>query len=152
MRHTLPAFYPLCRCMPETPPDPAVCPHPHKRRRGLVRLGYATLYSLQGLADAVRTSAAFRLELGLAVVGIPLALWLGRNWLESVVLAGALVWVLVVEMLNCAIESAIDRIGHELHPLSRQAKDFGSAAVFLSSLLCGAAWLSLLWLRWVAAP
>ena len=121
--------------------------HPQKQRRGLVRLRYALQYSLQGLAAGVRSSQAFRLELALAAPGFVLAFFLGRNWIETVALIAALVLVLIAEMLNSGIEAAIDRIGYDLHPLSKQAKDFGSAAVLLSSLLCGGVWLSLLWLR-----
>ena len=124
--------------------------HPHKHRRGLARLRYAFVYSLQGLLAGVRTSPAFRLELALAGFGFVLAFLLGRNWLEVVFLLAVLVLVLIVEMLNCGIEAAIDRVGFEIHPLSKLAKDYGSAAVFLSLVLCAGVWLSLLCVRLVA--
>lgn len=128
-----------------TPPDPKE--HPQKSRRGLSRLWHATLYSIDGLHAAVRYSSAFRMELMLSAFGIPLSFVLGRTWIEVVILAGTLVALLVIELLNSGIEDAIDRISYELHPLAKRAKDFGSAAVFLGSVFCAAVWLSMLAIR-----
>lgn len=130
-----------------TPPAPQQHPHPQKHRRGLLRLAYATLYSIDGLKAAIKESSAFRMELGLCLPGLPMAFWLGRNWLEVMALCSVLVLLLIVELLNSGIEAAIDRIGYDIHPFSKMAKDFGSAAVFLSSLLCGSVWLTMLWLH-----
>ena len=115
-------------------------PHAQKQRRGLSRLWHAGRYSLQGLCAGWRESAAFRLELLLALLMLPASAWLGSNWLETAVLAAAVVAVLVVELLNTGIEAAIDRIGPEWHALSKLAKDLGSAAVLLTLLLCGGIW------------
>ncbi len=118
-------------------------PHPHKARRGLSRLWHAAGYSLQGL-QAGWQEKAFRLEAQLALVLLPAAFFLGQTWMERTVLAGSVLLVLIVELLNSGIEAAIDRIGLELHPLSKKAKDLGSAAVLLSLLLAGLAWGSAL--------
>ncbi len=130
---------------PVPPPDPQE--HPQKFRRGLSRLWHATLYSLDGLHAAVRASSAFRMELWLVAIGIPAAFFLGRSWVEMVILSGSVVALLIIELLNSGIEDAIDRIGYELHPLAKRAKDFGSAAVFLGSVFCGLIWLSMLAIR-----
>ncbi|MBV2163521.1 MAG: diacylglycerol kinase [Comamonas sp.] len=114
-------------------------PHPHKARRGFSRLWHATGYSLQGL-QAGWQEKAFRLEAQLAIVLLPAAFFLGQTWVERILLAGSVLLVLIVELLNSGIEAAIDRIGPELHPLSKKAKDLGSAAVLLSLLLVGLAW------------
>ena len=114
-------------------------PHPHKARRGFSRLWHATGYSLQGL-QAGWQEKAFRLEAQLAIVLLPAAFFLGQTWVERILLAGSVLLVLIVELLNSGIEVAIDRIGLELHPLSKKAKDLGSAAVLLSLLLTGLAW------------
>jgi len=74
------------------------------------------------------------------MVLVPAAFWLGRNWMEIVVLAGTVMLVLIVELLNSGIEASIDRIGPEWHELSKRAKDMGSAAVLLSLLLCAVTW------------
>ncbi|WP_353235053.1 diacylglycerol kinase [Diaphorobacter ruginosibacter] len=121
-------------------------PHPHKMRTGLNRLAHAFGYSLQGLG-AGWNEKAFRLETCLAAVLIPLAFWVGSNWLETAMLAATVMLVLIVELLNSGIEAAIDRIGPELHELSKRAKDMGSAAVLLSLLLCGAVWAAALYQR-----
>lgn len=117
-----------------------------KHRRGLNRMRHAFGYSVAGLKAAWQETA-FRQEALLALVLIPAAFWLGRNWLETVVLAASVVAVMVVELLNSGIEAAIDRIGLDRHDLSKKAKDMGSAAVLLSLLLMFAIWLSALYLR-----
>ncbi len=128
-------------------PDPAV--NPQKSRKGLERVFHATLISIQGLR-AGWGEPAFRQEAILAIVLVPLSFWLGRNWIEVAVLAGTVVLVMIVELLNTAVEAAIDRIGPEWHDLSKRAKDMGSAAVLLSLLLCGSTWLAALWQRFIA--
>ena len=86
----------------------------------------------------------------LAVILLPSAFWLGRSWVEVALLAGSVLLVLIVELLNSSIEAAIDRISFEMHDLSRRAKDLASAAVLLSLLLCGGIWLAALWQRFGA--
>jgi diacylglycerol kinase (ATP) len=112
---------------------------------GLTRLFRAFGNSLKGFAGAFREEAAFRQELGLAVVVIPLGLWLGRNGVERVLLIAPMFLVLIVELLNSAIEATVDRIGLERHTLSGLAKDIGSAAVLLSLLLLAVVWILVLW-------
>lgn len=121
--------------------------NPHKRRRGWQRLWHALGHSGQGLR-AGWAEKAFRLEALLALVLVPLACWLGRSWVETAVLIGSVVAVLVVELLNTAVESAIDRIGPQWHALSKRAKDLGSAAVLLTLLWCAAVWLLAVLARW----
>ena len=121
-------------------------PQAQKQRRGLQRLWHALGYSLAGLRAGWH-EPAFRQEALAALVLLPLALWLGQGWVETALLAGAVVLVLVVELLNTGIEAAIDRVGPEWHALSKRAKDTGSAAVLLSLLLCGAVWGAALWQR-----
>ena len=125
------------------PVEPA---NAQKSRSGVARLWHATRYSLQGLQHAWG-EAAFRQEAVAAALLLPAAFWIGKTWVERGLLAGSVVMVLVVELLNTGIEKAIDRIGPEWHDLSRRAKDIGSAAVLLSLLLCGAIWLSAAWSR-----
>lgn len=118
--------------------------NPQKSRRGLDRILHAAGYSLAGLR-AGWGEPAFRQEAILALVLLPAAFWLGEGWLERSVLAGTVLLVLIVELLNTGIETAIDRIGPEWHALSKRAKDMGSAAVLLSLLLCGGTWAGALW-------
>lgn len=110
-----------------------------KQRKGVKRLWHAGIYSMQGLQGAWHEKA-FRLEASLAVVLIPMALVLGTNWLEVIALIAPVVLVLIVELLNSAIETVVDRISLEWHSLAKKAKDLGSAAVFLSLLLCIGTW------------
>ena len=81
---------------------------------------------------------------------VPLAFWIGRSWVEVALLAGSMLGVMTVELLNTAIEAAIDRVGPEWHALSKRAKDMGSAAVLLSALLCSGIWLAALYQRFSA--
>jgi diacylglycerol kinase (ATP) len=118
--------------------------NPQKGRRGLSRILHATGYSLAGLR-AGWGETAFRQEAILALVLVPAAFWLGDGWLERAMLAGTVLLVMIVELLNTGIETAIDRIGPEWHSLSKRAKDMGSAAVLLSLLLCAGTWLGALW-------
>jgi len=117
-----------------------------KQRTGLDRMWHALGYSVAGLRAGWRETA-FRQEAIAALVLVPLAFWLGQTWVETAVLAGAVVMVMVVELLNTGVESAIDRIGPEWHDLSKRAKDMGSAAVLLSLLVCMGTWLAALWTR-----
>ncbi len=123
--------------------------NPQKQRRGLSRVWHAAGYSIQGL-KAGWGEPAFRQEAVAAVVLLPSAFWVGQTWIEVVLLCGVVVLVMVVELLNTGIETAIDRIGPEWHDLSKRAKDMGSAAVLLSLLLCGAVWIAAIWHRWLA--
>ena len=121
-------------------------PNAQKSRTGLHRLWHATRYSFDGLR-AGWGQAAFRQEALAALVLLPLSLWLGDGWVEVALLGGVVLLVLVVELLNSGIEAAVDRIGPEWHLLSKQAKDMGSAAVFLALLLCAMVWLAALYER-----
>jgi diacylglycerol kinase (ATP) len=107
---------------------------------GLIRLLMAFDNSMKGFAGVYRHEAAFRQELLLATVLIPLGIWLGRNGIERALLLGSVLLVLVVEILNSAIEAVVDRVGLERHELSGLAKDMGSAAVFLSLVTAAITW------------
>jgi diacylglycerol kinase (ATP) len=111
---------------------------------GFKRVILACGATARGLARTFRREAAFRQELALAVVVIPLGLWLGRTGVERALLVAAVLNILVVELVNSAIEATVDRIGLERHALSGLAKDIGSAAVFMSFVLAGAVWLLVL--------
>jgi diacylglycerol kinase (ATP) len=121
--------------------------NPHKGRTGISRIVHAAGYSAAGLRAAYRSESAFRQEFWLAVVLLPGAFWLGRNWSEVALLAGSVLIVLIVELLNSAVEATVDRISFELHDLSKTAKDFGSAAVMLSLVLCAGVWIGAIWSR-----
>ncbi|MHB8622060.1 MAG: diacylglycerol kinase [Sulfuricaulis sp.] len=112
-------------------------------RRGLLdlpRVIRAAGYSAAGLKTALNNETAFRQEMVLFVVLAPLGFWLGRDGVERSLLIGSLLLVLIVELLNSAIETAVNRIGDEPHALSGRAKDLGSAAVFVSLLLVVMVW------------
>ncbi len=121
--------------------------NPHKGRTGLDRIRHAAGYSWAGLRAAYTGESAFRQEVWLCVVAVPLALWLGQGWVETALLLGSLLLVLIVELLNSGIEAAIDRVGFELHDLSKRAKDLASAAVLLSLVLCAGVWGAAAWHR-----
>lgn len=140
-----------------TPPAPPPAPPPassdqahllHKQRRGWQRLWHASGYSLAGLR-AGWGEKAFRLEAQLALALAPLAWWISQNWVQTVLLLGSLLLVLITELLNSGIEAAIDRIGPEWHAQSKRAKDLGSAAVLLSLCLCAMTWLLALYHRFI---
>ena len=118
--------------------------NPQKTRTGLSRIFHAGGYSLQGL-QAGWGETAFRQEALVAMALVPAAFWLGRSWVETALLAGSVLIVMIVELLNTAVETAIDRIGPEWHALSKRAKDMGSAAVLLSLLMCAGIWLAALY-------
>ncbi|KMK50976.1 diacylglycerol kinase [[Actinobacillus] muris] len=101
-------------------------------------------YSLKGLKSAYCYEAAFRQEVWLSFLLIPLGLFLGDNAVEKVLLTGSVLLVLVAELLNSAVESVVDRIGSDYHELSGRAKDIGSAAVFMAMVTWGLTWLLLL--------
>ena len=125
--------------MPAIRPEPPAPANPQKARTGLNRLWHAAGYSLEGLR-AGWNEKAFRQEAIAAMAMLPASLWLGKNWVETALLAGSVVLVMIVELLNTGIETAIDRIGPEWHDLSKRAKDMGSAAVLLALLLCMGIW------------
>jgi diacylglycerol kinase (ATP) len=121
--------------------------NPHKGRTGLDRIVHAAGHSIAGLAAAYRFESAFRQEVWLAAALLPAAFWLGRSPLEVLLLVASVLLVLIVELLNSGIEAVVDRVGLELHDLSKRAKDLASAAVLLALLLCAATWLTVAWLR-----
>ncbi|MDO4435427.1 MAG: diacylglycerol kinase [Cardiobacteriaceae bacterium] len=117
--------------------------NPHKIK-GLKHFFKAAQFSKQGLQSALKETA-FQHELYLCLLGLPLALWLGETGSEKALLVGSLLLVLVVELLNSAIEAVVDRIGLEYHELSGKAKDYGSAAVMVTLFITGLVWLLVLW-------
>jgi diacylglycerol kinase (ATP) len=120
-----------------------------KGRTGIDRIVHAARNSLHGLHAAYTGESAFRQETWLAVVMLPLSLWLGRTSIEIALLAGTVVLVLIVELLNSAIEAVVDRVSFDWHDLSKRAKDIASAAVLLSLLLCAGVWLMVVAQRFV---
>ena len=119
--------------------------------RGIQRLIAATRNSFAGLASAWRSEEAFRLEVILAVFLIPAALWVGSTAMERFLLIGTVILVLIVELLNTAVECTVDRIGTDHHHLSGKAKDLASAAVFLSLLLAAGVWGLSVWMRFFSS-
>ena len=133
-----------------SPPIEALPPADRqKMRSGLSRIRHAAGFSFAGLR-AGWGETAFRQEVLAAAVLVPGAFWLGRGWVEVALLAGSVLIVMTVELLNTAIEAAIDRVGPEWHALSKRAKDMGSAAVLLSVLLCSGIWAAALYQRFAA--
>ena len=114
-------------------------------KTGFSRIAAAARYSARGLMACWRNEAAFRQEILACLVLIPLGLWLGEGGLERALLAGSLLLVLVVEVINSAIEAVVDRVGPERHELSGRAKDLGSAAVLLALLNVCLVWGLVLW-------
>ena len=104
------------------------------------RIVRAARHSYKGLRSAALGEAAFRQELILAAVLTPLAVWLGENGVERALMVGVVLLVLIVELVNSAIEAVVDRVGTELHDLSGRAKDLGSAAVFISLIAVPIVW------------
>lgn len=117
------------------------------RETGWRHLVHSTRYSLKGFKAAFYNEAAFRQEAVLCLLLLPLAGWVGETPIEWLLLIGSCVAVLIVELLNSAVETVVDRIGPEHHVLSGRAKDIGSAAVMLSLLMAGLTWALLLWQR-----
>jgi diacylglycerol kinase (ATP) len=119
-----------------------------KGRTGIDRIVRAAGHSWSGLRLAYAGESAFRQEIWLAVPALPAAFWLGRDWVQVTLLAGSVLLVLIVELLNSGIEAVVDRVSYEWHELSKRAKDLGSAAVMLSLLVCAGTWAAALWQRW----
>lgn len=111
-----------------------------KSKSGLKRIFSAFFYSMEGFKSAWRIEHAFRQELVLLVCATVIAFLLPTTVLEKLMLIGVFVLVLIVELLNSAIEAVVDRVSLERNPLSKNAKDFGSAAVFLTICLAAATW------------
>lgn len=118
-----------------------------KQRRGLARLWHAALHSVSGLRYGWLESA-FRLEVGLSVVLVPAAFWIGSRWSDTALLLFGLALVMVTELLNTGLESVVDRIGPEWHELSKKAKDIGSAATLMALAICGIVWGMAVHARW----
>lgn len=116
------------------------------KKTGAAHFFAAFGYSMKGFQAACFESA-FRQELVFFCLLLPIAFWIGQSPIEIVLLLGVLLLVLIVELLNTAIESVVDRVGQEHHELSGRAKDLGSAAVMLTLLLAGAVWLAVIWSR-----
>lgn len=116
-------------------------------RTGLTHLLHSTRYSFNGLIAAFRHETAFRQEVALSVVLVPLAVWLGQSAAQVLLLIGSCVLVMIAELLNSAVENVVDRIGTEHHELSGRAKDIGSAAVMLALVYAALTWGLILWLR-----
>lgn len=127
-------------------PDPV---NPQKKRRGLSRIWHAGTYSAAGLLAGWHETA-FRQEALASIILLPAAFWLGQGWVEISLLVASVILVLIVELLNTGLESAIDRIGPEWHELSKRAKDMGSAAVLLSLLLGAGIWTAAAFHRFAA--
>jgi diacylglycerol kinase (ATP) len=126
-------------------PDPGRTPvRPGDKPTGMTRLAKAFLNTWKGLAGCWREEEAFRQECLAALVVLPLGLWFGRTGVERAVLVAPMFLILIVELLNSAVETAIDRIGTERHALSGLAKDLGSAAVFMSFVLLAVTWVLVL--------
>ena len=117
---------------------------------GLARLWQATFNSLNGIRDAFKHEAAFRQDVALCIVLLVLSFWLAQTLLEWLVLIIPLFMLIMVELLNSAIENTVDRIGEEEHVLSGRAKDIASAAIFFALVLIAVVWLSMTWSRFFA--
>ena len=116
--------------------------------RGLRRILKAFGFSMAGFRECFRHEEAFRQEVYVLLVLVPLGLWLGDGPVERALLVGSLLIVPIVELLNSAVEANVDRVGLEKHELSRRAKDVASAAVFLSIVLAALVWALILAPRW----
>jgi diacylglycerol kinase (ATP) len=132
-----------------SPPEALAPANPQKLRTGLSRVWHATGYSLAGLR-AGWGETAFRQEAVAALVLLPLAFWMGQSWVQVALLAGSVLLVMIVELLNTGIETVVDRIGPEWHDLSKRAKDMGSAAVLLALLLALGIWTAAILERFAA--
>jgi diacylglycerol kinase (ATP) len=121
------------------------------RRTGLARIFWATHYSYRGIKAAWLNEAAFRQELGLMLIMMPAAFWLGTTTEQRLLLILPCIIVVIVELLNSAIEAAIDRISPEMHELSGQSKDMASAAVFFALWLVIISWGMIAWDRFAGS-
>ncbi len=115
-----------------------------KGRTGIDRILRAVASSANGLRTAYVTETAFRQEVWFGVLLLPAAFFVGQGWVQIALLAGSVLLVLIIELLNSGIEAVVDRVSYEWHELSKRAKDYGSAAVMLSLLLCGGIWAAAL--------
>jgi diacylglycerol kinase (ATP) len=120
-------------------------PQKLKGKRGLPRLINALGYSRDGLLAAWRNEAAFRQEILLAAIALPLAFYLGKTGVERALLVGSIILILIVEILNSALEAVVDKASPEKHELAKRAKDMASAAVLLSLINAAAVWACVLW-------
>lgn len=116
-----------------------------KGKQGLTRLFNALGYSRDGIAAAWRNEAAFREEVLLAAITVPLALYLGKTGIERALLVGSIILILIVEILNSAVEAVVDKASPEKHELAKRAKDMGSAAVLFSLINAAVIWACVLW-------
>ena len=114
---------------------------------GIQRIINAFGYSIAGIAAVFKSEAAFRQECVLGILIVPLSFYLGRSGIERAILLGTYLIVLLMEMINSALEACIDRFGGEIHPLSKKAKDIGSALVLVAFILMGATWWLVLFNR-----
>ncbi len=112
--------------------------------KGPARWLKAFQYSAQGLTAAYKNEAAFREELWISLIAIPMAFWLGDSGVEIALLIGSVLLMMVVELLNSAIEAVVDRVGSEHHELAGRAKDMGSAAVLIMGIIVLITWLAIL--------
>lgn len=117
------------------------------RHTGITHLIHSTRYSWKGLRAAFINEAAFRQEVVICIIMLPLAWWLADTAMAWLMLVGSFFLVLIVELLNSAVENVVDRIGPEHHELSGRAKDIGSAAVMLSLIMAGLTWGVLGWVK-----
>ncbi len=118
----------------------------HVKQKGLKRLLNAGVYAVEGLIDAFKTEEAFRQEALLACLLIPVSFFITATAAEHALLVASVLFVLFVELLNTAIETVVERISDEIHPLSKRAKDLGSAAVLISILNLIAVWVIIIFL------
>ncbi|HSX52065.1 MAG TPA: diacylglycerol kinase [Cellvibrio sp.] len=109
-------------------------------KTGVARIIDAFGYSMKGFAATWKYEAAFRQEVGLAIVLIPTAFWLAQSHIELILLISSVFWVLMAELANSSVEAVVDRTGSERHELSGRAKDIGSALVFVSLVLLAIIW------------
>ena len=116
-----------------------------KGKKGLPRLWNALGYSRDGIAAAWHHEAAFREEILLATIAIPLAFYLGKTGVERALLVGSVILILIVEILNSAVEAVVDKASPEMHDLAKRAKDMGSAAVLFSLINAATIWACVLW-------
>ena len=110
---------------------------------GITRITNAAGYSWSGIKAAYKHEAAFRQELWLCLLLTPVALYFGQSYADKAILIASLVFILLVEILNSALEAVVDRFGDEIHPLSGRAKDMGSAAVLFAFIIAGLIWFSI---------
>lgn len=120
-------------------------PESFKGKKGLRRLWNALGYSRDGLAAAWKNEAAFREEILLASITMPLAIYLGKTGAERGLMLGSILLILIVEILNSAIEAVVDKASPEMHELAKRAKDMGSAAVLFSLINAAIIWACVLW-------